>query len=60
MNTAQLPSRFEAEIIETEVLYRKCFRHLVAIRSNPQKLRQASNALAEISGRWGEEDADDE
>jgi hypothetical protein len=60
MNTAQLPSRFEVEIVETDTLYRRCFRHLVAIRSNPKKLQQASSALAKISGTWAEEDDHDE
>jgi hypothetical protein len=64
MNTALLPSKFESEITEDDALYRRAFRFLMVIRRCPEKLRQACNALSEISSSdtyiEGDEDEGDD
>jgi hypothetical protein len=60
MNIVQIPNRYEAQINELDVLYRRCFRHIATIRTNAEKLRQASNLLAEIASGTCEEIEGDE
>jgi hypothetical protein len=60
MNIIEIPNRYEAEIREIDVFYRRCFRHIAAIRTNAEKLRQASNLLAEIASGTCEEIEGDE
>jgi hypothetical protein len=63
MNTVQLPSKFETEILESDALYRRGFRFLSLLRADPAKLERACNALSHIAQgglvEEGEEDDDE-